>query len=52
MHNVVNLAERRFLKYVWPFYNIMHERVNRQIVPINQPDESLSNLRGYFSCFL
>ena len=19
----------RFLKYVWPFYNIMHERVNR-----------------------
>ena len=22
----VNTA--RFLKYVWPFYNIMHERVN------------------------
>ena len=25
-HNSVNTA--RFLKYVWPFYNIMHERVN------------------------
>ena len=37
MHNVVNwpnilqkscgVHARRFLKYVWPFYNIMHERV-------------------------
>ena len=32
MHNVVEwpntLLKKRFLKYVWPFYNIMHERVN------------------------
>ena len=21
-----------FLKYVWPFYNIMHERVKRKVV--------------------
>ena len=27
MHNVVNNA--RFLKYVWPFYNIIHETVKR-----------------------
>ena len=40
MHNVVkwpNILQKsygahtaRFLKYVWPFYNIMHERVNAQ----------------------
>ena len=30
MHNVVHTA--RFLKYVWPFYNIMHERVNAVFV--------------------
>ena len=24
-----NLAVFTFLKYVWPFYNIMHERVKR-----------------------
>ena len=29
MHNVVHTA--RFLKYVWPFYN-MHERVNAVFV--------------------
>ena len=29
MHNVVTPQNTaRFLKYVWPFYNIMHERVN------------------------
>ena len=38
MHNVVKwpnilyksygVNTARFLKYVWPFYNIMHERVN------------------------
>ena len=32
MHNVVKwpniLEHRKILKYVWPFYNIMHERVN------------------------
>ena len=41
MHSVVKWAQTllkscgvntaRFLKYVWPFYNIMHERVNRDI---------------------
>ena len=30
MHSVVHTA--RFLKYVWPFYNIMHERVNTVFV--------------------
>ena len=30
MHNVVHTA--RFLKYVWPFYNIMHGRVNAVFV--------------------
>ena len=30
MHNVVTPQNTaRFLKYVWPFYNIMHERVNQ-----------------------
>ena len=35
MHNVVkwpNILQKscgvKILKYVWPFYNIMHERVN------------------------
>ena len=29
MHNVVKCVNMaRFLKYVWPFYNIMHEKVN------------------------
>ena len=38
MHNVVKWANilkkscgvhtARILKYVWPFYNIMHERIN------------------------
>ena len=32
MHNAVKWPNRvnsaRFLKYVWPFYNIMHESVN------------------------
>ena len=38
MHNVVKWPDilqkscgvdtARFLKYVWPFYNIMHERLN------------------------
>ena len=29
MHNVVKWPNTaRFLKYVWPFYNIMDERVN------------------------
>ena len=27
MHNVVKWPDIRFLKYVWPFYNIMHERI-------------------------
>ena len=41
MHNVVkwpNILQKsfgvntaRFLKYVWPFYNIIHERVKAQI---------------------
>ena len=30
MHSVVHTA--RFLNYVWPFYNIMHERVNTVFV--------------------
>ena len=25
----------RFLKYAWPFYNIMHERVKTSIVNLN-----------------
>ena len=29
--NTVNTA--RVLKYVWPFYNIMHVRVNSQNLP-------------------
>ena len=32
MHNVVKwpwCLHRKILKYVWPFYNIMHERVKR-----------------------
>ena len=42
MHNVVKWSKilskscgvntARFLKYVWPFCNIMHERVNPQII--------------------
>ena len=42
MHNVVKwpniilkycgVNTERFLKYVWPFYNIMHERVNVKIL--------------------
>ena len=41
IHNIVKwpnillkscgLNTANFLKYVWPFYNIMHERVNRKI---------------------
>ena len=41
MHNVVKwpnillkfcgVHTARFLKYVWPFYNIMHERVNQSL---------------------
>ena len=42
MHNVVKwpnilktscgVNTTRFLKYVWPFYNIMHERVKATII--------------------
>ena len=30
MHNAVECPNILFLKYVWPFYNIMHERVKAQ----------------------
>ena len=44
MHNVVkwpNILQKscgvnttRFLKYVWPFYNIMHQRVKEDMIEI------------------
>ena len=42
MNNVVkwfNVHTARFLKYVWPIYNIMHERVNpfRPILSLYTP---------------
>ena len=29
--NLLFVHTARFLKYVWPFYNIMHERVNNKL---------------------
>ena len=53
MHNVVkwpNILQKscsvhaaRFLKYVWPFYNIMHERVNKIL------KSEIGSLIAYFS---
>ena len=36
----------RFLKYVWPFYNIMHERVNSNYLLRNEKT-SIVNLNVY-----
>ena len=36
----------RFLKYVWPFYNIMHERVNKFKLEIMNKNDGCSSLLG------
>ena len=52
MHNVVkwpNILQKscgvntaRFLKYVWPFFNIMHERVNLRFKCFHSKFESMN----------
>ena len=54
MHNVVKqpniflkscgVHTARFLKYVWPFYNIMHERVKKWESWFSQPAFTWSKL--------
>ena len=41
---ILRCSHLRFLKYVWPFYNIMHERVK----PIEQQHSHWQRQRTHF----
>ena len=45
-HTLKIVHTARFLKYVWPFYNIMHERVNKSEA-INLLENFVLEDRGY-----
>ena len=44
---ILTICTARFLKYVWPFYNIMHERVK-----VNNLDPKASGTYNHFLIFV
>ena len=44
-------CKQRFLKYVWPFFDIMHERVKRLASKLDR-QSGCSRISGCSSCFV
>ena len=45
------VSNARFLKYVWPFYNIMHERVKKVQNPVKKHTRYFSRNVRIFQAF-